>query len=208
MYAIVDIAGQQYKVEKKQKLFVHRLEGKEGSEVVFDKVLLIDNEGKISVGAPVVKNTIVAAKILSHLKGDKVKVFKKKRRKGYQVLNGHRQYLTEIEIEKIGEGTAPKKEPAAKTASEKKKPVTQEKPKAAAVTAEKTTTKKPAAKATGTKPAAKTSPKPKSTATKSASKKPGAQKTTAAKPAAKKQTASKKPAAKKPAAKKPDKKEE
>ncbi len=101
MYAIVDIAGQQFKVEKDKKLYVHRLEGEEGSELDFNKVLLIDNDGKVRVGTPNIKNAVVRARILSHLKGDKVLVFKKKRRKGYQKLNGHRQYLTQIQIEDI-----------------------------------------------------------------------------------------------------------
>jgi large subunit ribosomal protein L21 len=101
MYAIVDIAGQQFKVEKNQELFVHRLEGKEGGKVEFDRVLLIDNEGKVTVGAPTIEGARVDAKIISHVKGDKVLVFKKKRRKGYQKLNGHRQYLTKIQIENI-----------------------------------------------------------------------------------------------------------
>ena len=101
MYAIVDIAGQQLKVEKDKKFYVNRLQGEEGSELDIDKVLLVDNEGKVKVGTPNVKNAIVKAKILSHLKGDKVMVFKKKRRKGYQKLNGHRQYLTRIQIEDI-----------------------------------------------------------------------------------------------------------
>ncbi|MCK4662517.1 MAG: 50S ribosomal protein L21 [Bacteroidales bacterium] len=101
MYAIVDIAGQQFKVEKESKLFVHRLEGEEGSTVEFDNVLLIDNDGKIKVGKPIVKGAKISAKIVSHVKGDKVLVFKKKRRKGYQVLNGHRQYFSEIHIEDI-----------------------------------------------------------------------------------------------------------
>ncbi len=101
MYAIVDIAGQQFKVEKDKKLYVHRLEGEEGSELDFNEVLLIDNDGKVKVGTPNIKNAVVKARILSHLKGDKVLVFKKKRRKGYQKLNGHRQYLTRIQIEDI-----------------------------------------------------------------------------------------------------------
>ncbi len=101
MYAIVDIAGQQFKVEKENKLYVNRLEGEEGAEIDFDKVLLIDNDGKVKIGTPNVKNAVVKAKILSHLKGDKVLVFKKKRRKGYQKLNGHRQLLTRIQIEDI-----------------------------------------------------------------------------------------------------------
>lgn len=101
MYAIVDIAGQQFKVEKNQELFVHRLEGKEGGKIQFDRVLLIDNGGKVTIGAPNIDGAKVDAKIISHLKGDKVLVFKKKRRKGYQKLNGHRQYLTKIQIENI-----------------------------------------------------------------------------------------------------------
>ncbi|MCD6333051.1 MAG: 50S ribosomal protein L21 [Bacteroidales bacterium] len=101
MYAIVEIAGQQFKVEKDQKVLVHRLENEEGSQVEFDRVLLLDQDGKIKVGNPVVKGAKVSAKIISHLKGEKVKVFKKKRRKGYQTLNGHRQYLTQIQVDDI-----------------------------------------------------------------------------------------------------------
>ena len=101
MYAIVEIAGQQFKVVKDQQLFVHRLEGDEGSSLELDKVLLVDDNGKINVGAPAIEGAQVRAKILTHLKGDKVIVFKKKRRKGYKVRNGHRQYLTKIQIESI-----------------------------------------------------------------------------------------------------------
>jgi large subunit ribosomal protein L21 len=101
MYAIVEIAGQQFKVEKGNKLFVHRLENEEGSEVSFDKVLLLDHEDNVTVGTPVVKDASVSVKVIKHCKGDTVLVFKKKRRKGYQKLNGHRQYLTEIEIQDI-----------------------------------------------------------------------------------------------------------
>jgi large subunit ribosomal protein L21 len=101
MYAIVDIAGQQFKVQKDLKVYVHRLEAAVDSKVNFDKVLLIDNNGKVSVGAPVISGAKVTAKVLNHLKGDKVIVFKKKRRKGYQKLNGHRQALTQIQIESI-----------------------------------------------------------------------------------------------------------
>ena len=90
MYAIVEIAGQQFKVEKDQRYFVHQLEGKAGSNVTFDQVLLLDDNGKVSVGAPAVNGVQVTAKIVQHLKGDKVIVFKKKRRKGYAVKNGHR----------------------------------------------------------------------------------------------------------------------
>lgn len=98
MYAIVEIAGQQFKVEKGSKLFVHRLEGEEGTDLEFEKVLLVDNDGKVKVGTPLVKGAKVSAKVLTHLKGDKVTVFKKKRRKGYKVKNGHRQYLSQVEI--------------------------------------------------------------------------------------------------------------
>lgn len=101
MNAIVEIAGQQFKVTKGQELFVHRLEGSEGDKVQFDKVLLTDVGGKITVGKPLVSGTTVIAKIISHLKGDKVIVFKKKRRKGYKVKNGHRQSFTKIAIESI-----------------------------------------------------------------------------------------------------------
>ena len=97
MYAIVEIAGQQFKVAKDQKVFVHRLPGNEGDKVSFDKVLLLD-DGKVTIGAPAIKGAGVTAKILGHLKGDKVIVFKKKRRKGYRVKNGHRQAFSEIQI--------------------------------------------------------------------------------------------------------------
>ena len=101
MYAIVEIAGQQMKVTENLELFVHRLEAEEGKTVKFDKVLLVDNEGKIKTGNPTVKGANVSAKVISHIKGDKVLVFKKKRRKGYQKMNGHRQQFTKIQIEKI-----------------------------------------------------------------------------------------------------------
>ena len=101
MYAIVEIGGKQVKVEKDQKVFVNRLEGKEGSKVTFDNILLLDNSGKVILGTPSIKGAAVEAKILKHLKDDKVIVFKKKRRKGYKVKNGHRQFLTEIMVEKI-----------------------------------------------------------------------------------------------------------
>lgn len=101
MYAIVNIAGQQFKVSKEQKVFVHRLEAEEGAQVEFNEVLLTDDEGNVKVGTPVIDGATVKAKVLSHLRGDKVLVFKKKRRKGYQKMNGHRQYLTQIQIEEI-----------------------------------------------------------------------------------------------------------
>jgi len=101
MYAIVDIQGQQFKVEKDAKVYVHRLEGEEGAKVDFEKVLLLDDNGKVTVGAPTVSGAKVSATIVSHLKDKKVIVFKKKRRKGYQKQNGHRQYLTQVLIEGI-----------------------------------------------------------------------------------------------------------
>ena len=101
MYAIVEIAGQQFKVQKDQKIFVHRLEAETGSKVEFDRVLLVDNGGKINVGAPAIAGAIVSAEVNDHVKGDKVIVFKKKRRKGYRKLNGHRQQYTQIQINDI-----------------------------------------------------------------------------------------------------------
>lgn len=100
MYAIVEIAGQQFKVEQGQQIFVHRLEGEVGAKIDFDKVLLTDNDGDVKVGAPTLK-TKVSGTIVEHLKGDKVIIFKKKRRKGYKKKNGHRQYLTKLSIDSI-----------------------------------------------------------------------------------------------------------
>ncbi len=144
MYAIVEIAGQQFKVEKDQQIFAHRLESKEGSKIDFDKVLLMDNAGKVNVGAPVIKGAKVTAKVLEHLKGDKVIVFKKKRRKGYKVKNGHRQYLTKLEILKIDA-----KAPAEKKAAPRK----EAKPAAKKAPAKKTAAKKAPAKKTTAKKA-------------------------------------------------------
>lgn len=101
MYAIVEIAGQQFKITKDQKIFVHRLDAEEGAEVEFDKVLLTADGNTIEVGAPVVNGAKIKAKVLAHVKSDKVMVFKKKRRKGYQKMNGHRQLLTQIQIEEF-----------------------------------------------------------------------------------------------------------
>jgi large subunit ribosomal protein L21 len=101
MYAIVDISGKQFKVTQDQSVFVPKLEGEAGASVSFDQVLLVDNDGKVDVGTPQVKGAKVSGKILEHVKGDKVLVFKKKRRKGYKNLNGHRQDFTRIQIEKI-----------------------------------------------------------------------------------------------------------
>ena len=140
MYAIVEIAGQQFKVAKDQKVFVHRLQDKEGDKVTFDNVLLVD-DGKVTIGAPAIDGAAVTAKVLKHLKGDKVIVFKKKRRKGYKVKNGHRQALSEIQIESI-------------VASGAKKTAKKAAPKAEAAPAEKPAAKSETKKAPATKPAA------------------------------------------------------
>ena len=125
MYAIVEIAGQQFKVAKDQKVYVHRLKEEEGKKVSFHNVLLLEDGKNITIGAPAIDGAAVEAKIVKHLKGDKVIVFKKKRRKGYQKKNGHRQYLTEIHIEGIvakgAKKEAPKKE-AVKVAPKKEAP--------------------------------------------------------------------------------------
>jgi large subunit ribosomal protein L21 len=117
MYAIVEIAGHQFKVSKDLKVYVNRLASEEGSKVTFDKVLLLDDNGTITLGAPAIEGASVEAKVLQHLKGDKVIVFKKKRRKGYKKRNGHRQYLTQIVIEGIST-SAPKKAAPKKAAAE------------------------------------------------------------------------------------------
>ncbi|SHJ46843.1 LSU ribosomal protein L21P [Arenibacter nanhaiticus] len=115
MYAIVEIAGQQFKVAKDQKVYVHRLQNEEGSNVTFDNVLLLEDGSNITVGAPAIDGATVEAKVIKHLKGEKVIVFKKKRRKGYKKKNGHRQYLTELVIESISASGAKKEaKPAAK----------------------------------------------------------------------------------------------
>ena len=101
MYAIVEIAGQQFKVQKDQKIFVHRLDAEAGKKIDFDKVLLVDNDGKITLGAPAIEGAKVTAQVEEHLRGDRVIVFKKKRRKGYKKRNGHRQSFTAITIKDI-----------------------------------------------------------------------------------------------------------
>ena len=143
MYAIVEISGQQFKVVKDQKLFVHRLADKEGSKVSFDQVFLLDDGQKVSIGAPAITGASVEAKVISHLKGDKVIVFKKKRRKGYRVKNGHRQALTELVIEKIQAiGTKSKKAVEPAKSKKETKAVTIDK---------KVVSKKPASKKEATK---------------------------------------------------------
>ena len=126
MYAIVEIAGQQFKVAKDQKLFVHRLADAEGAKVAFDKVYLLDDGKKVNVGAPAITGASVEATVVRHLKGDKVIIFKKKRRKGYRVKNGHRQLLTELMVENIlasGGKVAPTAKKAAPAPKEVVKPV-------------------------------------------------------------------------------------
>ena len=159
MYAVVEIAGQQFKVEKDQKVYVNRLEGKEGSKISFDNILMLDNSGKIILGDPVVKGASVEASIVKHLKDDKVIVFKKKRRKGYTVKNGHRQALTQILVENILEKAvkAKTKTEASKTDAPvkkvaAKKPVAKKTVAAKKPVAKKTVAaKKPVAKKTVTK---------------------------------------------------------
>ena len=141
MYAIVEIAGHQYKVQKDQQVFVNRLDAKEGAKIKFDKVLLMEKGGDVTVGAPAISGLAVHATVERHLKGDKVLVFKKKRRKGYQKLNGFRPYLTEIRVTDIKKGSAKKAAPKKEEESSDEKPAAKKKaaPKKAAA-------KKPAAK--------------------------------------------------------------
>ena len=157
MYAIVEIAGQQFKVEKDQKYFVHQLEGKPGSKVTFENVLLLDDKGKVSVGAPAVNGVQVIAKIEQHLLGDKVIVFKKKRRKGYKVKNGHRQRLTEIIVQEIGKKVTTKSETKAapKKAAPKSEPKVESKKAAPKKVAPKSKAKVQTKKAAPKKAAAK-----------------------------------------------------
>ena len=151
MYAIVEMAGQQFKVAKDQKVYVHRLQTEEGKKVTFDNVLLLDDGKNVTVGAPAIDGAAVEAKVIKHLKGDKVIVFKKKRRKGYAVKNGHRQSLTEIVVESI----------VAKGAKKVAAPKAKAEPKAVAP-------KKAAPKATATKEAAPKKVAPKKAAPKKA----------------------------------------
>ena len=164
MYAIVEIAGQQFKVEKDQKVFVHRLQEEEGKKVAFDNVLLLGDGDNITVGAPAIDGAQVGAKVLKHLKGDKVIVFKKKRRKGYRVKNGHRQSLTEIQIENIIASGAKKATKAKAEPKADAKPKAKAKPKAEAV--------KEAPKKEASKPAVKKETAAKKPAAKKASGKP------------------------------------
>ena len=162
MYAIVEIAGLQYKVEKDQRLYVNRLNVEEGKKVKFDRVLLIEEKGDVKVGAPVIDGAVVEATVNGEVKGDKVLVFKKKRRKGYQKMNGHRQMFTSITINKIT-AKAPAKKAAAKATEDAeaapkkaaaKKPAAKKATTAKKPAAKKPATKKPATKKPATKKAA------------------------------------------------------
>jgi large subunit ribosomal protein L21 len=146
MYAIVEIAGHQYKVEKDQQVFVNRLDAEEGKKVKFDRVLLVDKGGDVTVGAPAVDGLAVHAVVERHLKGDKVLVFKKKRRKGYQKLNGFRASLTEIKITDIKKATAKKAAPKKDAEAAPAKEAVAKKPAAKKPAAKKPAAKKPAAK--------------------------------------------------------------
>ena len=174
MYAIVEIAGQQFKVEEGKKIFVHRLENGEGKSVEFDKVLLVEDGDNIVVGEPVIKDFVVEGKVVDHVRGDKVIVFKKKRKKGYRIKNGHRQNFTQIEITGIGDREALKKRAPKSEVVRKPKPEVTEAVEES-VPEKKASTKKTAAK----KPAAKKEEKEEV-------KKPVAKKATEKKPAAKK----------------------
>ena len=155
MYAIVEIAGQQFKVEQGKKIFVHRLEVEEGKKIDFDKVLLIEDEGNITIGEPIIKDALVEGKVIDHVRGDKVIVFKKKRKKGYRVKNGHRQNFTGVEIVSINGKSAP----ARKASPKKEAKAAEENTGSEAVIADKkAAVKKPAEKKTKeAKPAKKTS---------------------------------------------------
>ena len=157
MYAIVEIAGQQFKVERGNKVYVHRLDANEGTKVEFDKVFLIENAGKISIGSPTVDGAKVVATVIEHLKGDKVIIFKKKRRKGYQKWNNHRQHLTQILIQGIlGKGESLKEELTAEKSVRKTLSPSQRNPAVRTeVVAEKAPVKKAAAKKAPAKKAVK-----------------------------------------------------
>ena len=160
MYAIVEIAGQQFKVERGNKVYVHRLDASEGAKVSFDKVLLVDNGGKVQVGTPSIDGATVAATVLGHLKGDKVIVFKKKRRKGYQKSNGHRQQFTQILVQGIlGKGETLKDEIAIEKKAPKKAEKVEAEVKETKKAAPKKAAKKEAAPAKEKAPAKKAAPK-------------------------------------------------
>jgi large subunit ribosomal protein L21 len=170
MYAIVEIAGQQFKVEDGKKIFVHRLEAEPGKQIEFDKVLLIEDEGKITIGEPTINNAIVEGKILGHMRGDKVIIFKKKRKKGYRIKNGHRQNFTEVEIISINGKSSPGKVVTVKKEAVPAEIQVAEEP----VKEKKSTARKPAAKK-------EEAPLKKTVTKKTAEKKPAAKKTSKSK---------------------------
>jgi large subunit ribosomal protein L21 len=143
MYAIVEIAGQQFKVEEGKKIFVQHLKTENGKSVEFDQVLLLEDNGKVTVGEPVIKDALVEGKVLEQLRGDKVIVFKKKRKKGYRVRNGHRQYFTKVEIVSIKEKAARKGQQ--KEEAVKAEVAAEEKPVITTASEKKPATKKAAA---------------------------------------------------------------
>lgn len=181
MYAIVDIAGQQFKVEKDIKIFVNRLQAEEGEELSFDKVLLIDENGSVKVGSPYVEGFAVTAKVLTHAKADKIIVFKKKRRKGYDKKTGHRQHLTQLQILDIAKGA--KAKVVVKESVEAPKVAETKKVETPKVEAAKVEPKVKAAPKAATKPAAKSATK---ATTKEAPKAKAAPKSAAASKTAKK----------------------
>lgn len=181
MYAIVEIAGQQFKVEAGKKIFVHRLEAEAGEKIEFDQVLLIEDNDKITIGEPTINDAIVEGIVLDHVRGDKVIVFKKKRKKGYRIKNGHRQNFSQVEILNING-----KAPAKKVTSKKEE----------AAVAETTISEEPAkAKKTAAKKPAE--PKEKAAVKKAEVKKPAEKKTAVKKPAEKNPVTKKAPKAKK-----------
>ena len=159
MYAIVEIAGQQFKVEKGQQIYSHRLEEQVGKNVSFDRVLLFENSGKINIGSPLIQGATVTAKVLEHMKGDKIVVFKKKRRKGYKVKNGHRQFLTKLEVLNIEEKNTSDKKATAKASAKKAAAKPSAKKAAAKPSAKKVAAKAPAKKVTTKAPAKKVAAK-------------------------------------------------
>ena len=197
MYAIVEIAGQQFKVEEGKSIFVHRLEAETDKVIEFDRVLLIEDNERVIVGEPVIKDAVIEGRVIDHVRGDKVIVFKKKRKKGYRVRNGHRQNFTRIEIVSINEHGVQKKAAPAKAVKTipAETEVTAEspavvKPEPAASPAEKPARKSVKKEAAAEKPATKTTEK------KSAEKKPAVKKTE------EKKVTEKKPSARKPAGEK------
>ncbi|NLJ42403.1 MAG: 50S ribosomal protein L21 [Bacteroidales bacterium] len=173
MYAIVEIAGQQFKVEEGKKIFVHHLDAEKDAILEFDRVLLLEDNDKVLVGEPTIANYVVEGKVLDHVRGDKVIVFKKKRKKGYRVKNGHRQNFSQLEIIGIGEkGSVVRKETVKKVKAKAADPVAAEEP-----AEEKTgTVKKASARKTTAKKEEAASNPAKAESKKAVEKKPAAKK--------------------------------